>query len=155
MSKIIFAIDPGKMGAIAVQDGDNISFIKMPENMYEVMNFFLNAYPEIQAIEKVCIIEQLHAGSVSQGPRKSSKVIWSQASNYANLKCALYAAGIRTEEVSPAKWMDKLVGVRPKDYAARKKWLHEKAQRLYPTLKSPKYAADALCLLHVAKELLK
>ena len=127
----------------------------MPENRYEVMNYFLNAYNDVPAIKKVAIIEQLHAGSVVQGPRKSAKTIWSQAGNYETLLCALYAAGIRTVEASPAKWMGLISGTRPKDYAARKKWLHEKAQRLYPTLKAPKYAADALCLLSVSGGLLE
>jgi len=57
----------------------------------------------------------------------------------------------KTIEVSPAKWMGKLDGTRPKEYPARKAWLHEKAKRLYPALKSPKYAADSLCVLYVSQ----
>lgn len=150
---MIIAIDPGKTGAIAINDNGKESVFKMPENRYEIINFF-KAYTFCKK-KPVCVIEQLHAGSVSQGPRKSSKTIWSQADNYATLMCALYSAGIKTIEVSPAKWMSKLPGTRPKEYKDRKSWLYQHSQRLYPTLKAPKYAADALCLLHVAGEFVK
>lgn len=152
MNKLIFAIDPGKTGAIAFKIDDVEDFVKMPENRYEIINYFATAFPDVPRIKAVAVIEQLHAGSVSQGPRKSSKTIWSQADNYATLMCALYAANIKTIEVSPSKWMGKLPGTRPKEYKDRKAWLHQHAQRLYPGLKSPKYAADALCLLHVSEE---
>ena len=147
---IILGIDPGKTGAIAVSYyGKSVYFSKMPENRYEIIDFFTNL-TALEDCQVIAHVEQLHAGSVSQGPRKSSKTIWSQATNYSDIMCGLYCAGIRAVEVSPAKWMNKLQGTRPKDYAERKSWLHEKAKRLYPELKSPKYAADALCILHVS-----
>jgi len=147
---ITIGIDPGKTGAIAVDFYGKVHFDKMPENRYEIIDYFLQLSQNGEG-DIVAYIEQLHAGSVVQGPRKSAKTIWSQAANYSDIMCALYASDIKTIEVSPAKWMGKLQGTRPKEYAARKSWLHEKAKRLYPELKSPKYAADALCILHVSQ----
>jgi len=150
---ITLGIDPGKTGAIAVNYyGQNCYFSKMPENRYEIVDFFMDMVA-LEDCQVVAYVEHLHAGSVVQGPRKSAKTIWSQATNYSDIMCGLYAAGIKAIEVSPSKWMNKLQGTRPKEYAERKKWLHEKAKRLFPELKSPKYAADALCILHVSSDL--
>jgi|11_taG_2_1085331.scaffolds.fasta_scaffold163674_1 hypothetical protein len=146
---IIIAIDPGKSGAIAISDNGVPSFIKMPENRYEVIDYFQELIKNDRCI---AVVEQLHAGSQVQGFKKGVKQIWSQAANYENILCALYAADIKCIEVSPQKWMSKISGVRPKEYKQRKSWLHEQAKKLYPELKSPKYAADALCLLHVSRK---
>lgn len=148
---MILAIDPGKSGAIAMQDYKQASFVKMPKNRYELIDFFRDVYRDFEG-DCVAIVEQLHAGSQVQGFRKGAKQIWSSAANYESIMCALYAAGIKAIEVSPQKWMSKINGTRPKEYKERKAWLHEQAKMLYPALKSPKYAADALCLLHVSGE---
>lgn len=150
---MIIAIDPGKAGAIAMQDYKQTSFTKMPENRYDLIDFFRDVYRDFEG-DCVAIVEQLHAGSGHRSGEKiprGAKQIWSQAANYESIMCALYAAGIKTIEVSPQKWMSKVNGTRPKKYEERKAWLHEQAKMLYPTLKAPKYAADALCLLHVSE----
>lgn len=146
---IYIAIDPGKTGAIAVSDGGKVHYDKMPENMYEIQDYF-NEISKFQ--ECICVIERLHKGMQAQGPKKGVKQIWSQAENYTAILCALYNAEIKTIQVTPQKWMSKVNGVRPKEYDARKAWLHEQAKGMFPELKSPKYAADAICLLSVMKE---
>ena len=141
---IYIAVDPGKSGAIAVSDGGKVHYDKMPENMYEIQDYF-NEISKFQ--ECICVIERLHKGMAAQGPRKGVKAIWSQAENYTAILCALYNAEIKTIQVTPQNWMGKMNGQRPKEYGERKSWLHEHAKGLYPELKSPKYAADALCIL--------
>ncbi len=149
---ITIAVDAGKTGAIAIDWGNGkVTVDKMPENRYEVIDYF----DELPTDDDfVAIIEQLHCGSAAQGFKKGVKQIWSQAANYENLMCALYSADIKTIEVSPQKWMGKVNGTRPKEYKERKTWLHEQAKMVFPSLKSPKYAADALMLLHVSSHFL-
>ena len=148
---IIFAIDPGKTGAIAKLENGVASFHKMPDNRYEIVNLFM----EYKGKKCKAYIEHLHAGVQAQGARKGVKQIWSQAANYEQLMTALYVAEIPTFEISASKWMSKLPGTRPKEYKERKAWLYEKALKFYPDIKPPKYAADAFCLLHVFTELEK
>jgi hypothetical protein len=150
---ITIAVDAGKTGAIAIRyEGGDVVVVKMPENRYEIQDFFKNISICIKrdGNKAVAIIEQLHAGSAAQGFKKGVKQIWSQSANYSDLMCALYNAGIKTIEVSPQKWMGKVTGTRPKEYKERKSWLHEQAKMTFPDLKAPKYAADALMLLHVS-----
>lgn len=145
----ILAIDPGVNGGIALVIDGITTVHKMPDSIYDIQDFFMDD-PTYDS--NICVIEQIHKGSAAQGPRKGVKQIWSQAQNYTALMCALYNANIKTIEVSPAKWMSKLPGTRPKEYKDRKKWLKEHAQRLFPEIKVTLWNADALCLMHVSKE---
>jgi hypothetical protein len=146
MSSVTIAIDPGQGGGIAVNRNGNITAMKMPKTN-ELIQDFMRMFWEPDLI---AYIEKLSAASVSFGNMKSSKTIWSQASNYSALMCALYNANIPVEEVLPRTWMDKLPATtdRPKDYAKRKRWLKEQAQILYPDIKVTLWNADALFILY-------
>jgi len=150
----LVAIDPGKSaGGIALKDeAGAVTAYKMPETVQEIQDFFtdLDKTKDCQ-----CVIEQLHAGSVVQGPRKSAKTIWSQSSNYTALMCGLYNANIPVLEASPVKWMKFIPGTRPRDYALRKKFFKAYAIKRFPAIKVTNWAADALCIMDISNNIIK
>ena len=153
MSIKLIAIDPGQSGGIATLDVFNkVQAHKMPDTVQGIQDFFKALDKDLDVIQ--CYIEQLHAGSVAQGPRKSAKTIWSQASNYSALICGLYNSYIPVNEISPVKWMSLIKGhgQRPKDYPERKKWLKSYAVKRFPALKVTNYTADALALLDAVRK---
>lgn len=149
----LFAIDPGVSGGIVTlcQDGI-IHASKMPLTGPLLMHFF-----SIFDLARDCqaIVEQLHAGSVTQGPRKSSKTIWTQASNYQCIVDALWSAKIPINTVTPAKWMAKVKGYKSGlVYKDRKNWLKAYAMSRFPAIKVTGWNADALALYDVSGEFL-
>jgi len=165
MNKTIIGIDPGISGGIAVYDPSsplrNTEVYKMPETPVDMLDLFKKIVQQNAANEVIAYQELVH-GMPGQG----GAAMFSFGEIYGILRCALAANLIRTEVVSPQRWMKALgIGTREsikdrdnKDKAtiarelaqAKKEWkakLKAKAQQLYPNITVTLWNADALLIL--------
>jgi len=149
----LISIDPGVNGGIVTVDTlGGVYASKMPLTGPLLLQF-LSSF----CMAGVCqaIVEQLNAGSVSHGPRKSSKTIWTQASNYQCILDGLWSAKIPVTTVTPAMWMRKVKGYKSGlAYKERKDWLKAYSMSRFPAIKVTGWNADALALYDVSKEFL-
>lgn len=147
MGKIVIGIDPGSNGGIAVYDGKNIKAYKMPEtypDIYETLKEIRDTY--IANYEVIVYMENVGKGM----PGQSSKATATFARHNGHLEMALYALGMRTEMVTPQKWMKHYSNSLGKssDYG-KTEWknrLKGLAQRLYPSIKVTLWSADAMLI---------
>lgn len=149
----LIAIDPGVNGGIVTKDtDDHIYASKMPLTGPLLLHYFATFE---RAFDCQAIVEQLNAGSVSHGPRKSSKTIWTQAINYQCILDALWSAMIPVKTVTPAMWMRKVKGYKSGlAYKERKDWLKAYSMSRFPAIKVTGWNADALALYDVSGEFL-
>ena len=151
MSKIIIGIDPGKSGGIAWKDVEGVVRVeKMPQTPHDCVDFFreciiLGCHDDIS-----CVLEKVAPNS-QNGCQGNFRL----GQNYGELRMLLATLGISFTEVSPAKWMNAIVPNRPKGGktpTARKNYIKEKMQNLYPDLKIILATSDALAILTYAME---
>lgn len=153
MNKLIIAIDPGAAGAIAVlEDGKAVAY-NMPET-YSDIYLKLDSIIESAIYEKeipiVCYLEDVGKGMPGQSSVATAKF----ARHCGHLEMALYALNIPIEKVLPSKW-EKTMGIGTSKGLTKTEWknkLKQKAQELYPQIKVTLKNADALLILHYAKE---
>lgn len=149
----LFAIDPGVSGGIVTMDTEGRVYASKMPLTGPLLLQFLSSF--CMAGDCQAIVEQLNAGSVSHGPRKSSKTIWSQASNYQCILDGLWSAKVPVTTVSPAMWMRKVKGYKSGlVYKDRKDWLKAYSMTRFPAIKVTGWNADALALYDVSGEFL-
>ncbi len=139
---IILAVDPGKLGGIAVRDQEGRIFVdNMPSSMTEIWAYFSEfKWEEPTKIE--CIMEDVGHSF----PGNAAKASTTFAKHIGHLEMALYGAGISCQKVSPQTWM-KALGTWPKDKKERKNAIKETMARRYTGLKVTLKTSDALGIL--------
>ena len=147
MNKLIIGIDPGGNGGIAVLglDGSVVSVAKMPETPNDILEY-LRKYggTELFGTDAVCYMEKVGNGI----PGQSSKATATFARHNGHLEMALLALGIKTNEVTPQKWMKYYQLGKSSDYS-KGEWknrLKSKAQQLFPKEKVTLAVSDALLI---------
>ncbi len=147
MSKIIIGIDPGLNGGIAVLDmqGGVVDVRRMPDTPQDILAF-LRKYgsTELFGNDCVCYMERVGTGM----PGQSSRATATFARHNGHLEMALLALGIRTNEVTPVKWMRHYQLGKSSDYG-KTEWknrLKGRAQQLFPKERVTLNVADALLI---------
>lgn len=130
MIEYILGLDPGEKGGIAVldKDGSVVEVSKMPMTMLDILSF-LRSYP---AETCVAYLENVGHGM----PGQSSSATARFARHNGHLEMALLATGIKTNMVTPQKWMKSYQLGKSGDYT-KTEWknrLKSKAQQLFPNL---------------------
>ena len=146
----IIGIDPGSNGGIAVLAGNGtvVKFTKMPDTPQDILLFLRDVLAYDGGC--VCYLEDVGRGM----PGQSSKATATFARHCGHLEMALLALGIRTNEVTPAKWMKVFQLGRSGDYS-KTEWknrLKAKAQQLFPNEKVTLAVADALLLAEYGRK---
>lgn len=139
MKKLI-AIDPGKLGAIAVYIDGTVEAYPMPPTPTDIFSLL-----EEMSKNSVCYLERVHGMPKQKG-------MFTFGQGYGWLEMALLALEIPTVSVTPQKWQRSLeLGVKSNmTDTQRKNKLKARAQQLYPHLKITLATADALLILNYA-----
>lgn len=142
MSRCVIGIDPGLSGGIAVlgMDGAVVEVLKMPSTPQDI----LDCLRRFSSDGSVCYMEKVGTGM----PGQSSKATATFARHNGHLEMALLASGIKTNEVTPNKWIKHYQLGKSSDYS-KTEWknrLKACAQRLFPNEKVTLSVADALLL---------
>lgn len=146
MSKKIIGIDPGENGGIAIMTDDGVATaMKMPATMadiYHSLSDVLHSAPE--GCEVVCYLEKVGFGM----PGQSSKATAKFARHNGHLEMALFALGIKTNEVTPQKWIKHYQLGKSSDHSKTewKNMLKSKCQQLFPKMKVTLSVCDALLI---------
>lgn len=155
-NRIVISCDPGTSGGIAVFDGIRMETYKMPEtfpDIYESLKEIRDTY--IADCDIVAYMENVGHGM----PGQSSKATATFARHNGHLEMAFYALGIRTEMVTPQKWMKHYSNSLGKSSDCEKReWknkLKGEAQRLFPSVKITLWNADAVLLANYGYRQLK
>ena len=155
MQTNLIGIDPGFRGGIAILvfDGDpNIPIYvhDMPDTYPDIWNLLCDIKAMFWPVS--CILEDVGNGI----PGQSSKATATFARHNGHLEMALYALGIPTEKVTPAKWMKHYSNqVGTSKGLSKTEWknkLEGLAQRLYPSVKVTLNTADAILIAHYGKK---
>ena len=153
MGKFIIGIDPGSSGGIAVlsDDGSVVSVRKMPDTPQDILDF-IRGYggAELFGSGVVCYMEKVGFGM----PGQSSKATATFARHCGHLEMALLALGIRTNEVTPNKWM-KAYQLGKSSDCSKTEWknrLKAQAQQLFPREKVTLAVADALLIAEYGRK---
>ena len=142
--KIYIGIDPGKSGGICFLQGDDIRVSKCPATIHDMVS-------EIELANDIgvcsAVVEKVHSM-----PGQGVKSVWTFAENYAQWCTILATLKIRYVLVPPNTWMKFYGSTRPKDKTARKNYLKQLAQQLYPNIKVTLATADAILLAHYLQQ---
>ena len=157
---MLVGIDPGKTGAIATLHGDgNVTLIKNPPTSRELLDYLEGVADEGCAlgVPVGAVVERVGnfhpSGNSKQDFSRISGNLKSREQQ-GEIRMAMVAAGITLhKEVMPRSWMTKVAPGYPRGNSsgqtqARKNFIWQKVQLLYPAVKVHKYAADALGILH-------
>ena len=153
MGKFIIGIDPGSIGGIAVlqEDGSVICVSKMPDTPQDILEFLRRyAGTELFGSSVVCYMEKVGTGI----PGQSSKATATFARHCGQLEMALLALGIKTNEVTPQKWI-KAYQLGKSSDCSKTEWknrLKALAQQLFPREKVTLAVADALLLAEYGRK---
>lgn len=143
MNRVIIGIDPGANGGIVWldEDGTLLRCEKIPDTMADI---FAHLLPEPQWENVVCYLEDVGTGM----PGQSSKATATFARHNGHLEMALYAHGIPTIKVTPAKWQKALglSGKKGESKTCHKNRIKAKMQQLYPQQEVTLAVADALAI---------
>jgi len=152
MNKTIIGIDPGESGAIVLL-GEECVVTKMPETMGDIFDYLNDIKDRCEDV--VCYLEDVGQGIPGQSSSATAKF----ARHNGHLEMALYALGIRTIKVRPAKWMkhySNTVGT-SKDLPKNvwKNRLKACAQQMFPSLKVTLWNSDALLIANYGSNMEK
>lgn len=156
MTRYVIGVDPGSMGGVAILDtqGGEMTTVRMPETFPDIFNLFRNIVSDCGSGNVVAYLENVGHGMPGQSSSATAKF----ARHNGHLEMALYAAGIRTEMVTPQKWQrsySNSVGTsKGMEKAAWKNKLKGEAQRLYPSVKVTLWNADAILIANYGRKLL-
>jgi hypothetical protein len=150
MQEIIFGIDVGKSGAIAVAKNSTIRIVKMPKDTKSLKGFFESYTPETSII----FIEKVSA-FIGENDAKKYAII-KMLGQARELKTVLEFMGFRVVEVAPVTWQTQL-GLKFKgmDKAERKQKYFEFAKKWANQNKIHKYQGDAVCILACGIKMIK
>lgn len=153
MKNVVIGCDPGEAGGIAVLDGQGVIEVhKMPKT-------FPDIYELLKDIQERFLHENVTAYMENVGhgmPGQSSKATATFARHNGHLEMAFYSLGIKTEMVTPQKWMkhySNAVG-KSSDYEKTvwKNRLKAEAQRLFPKVKVTLAISDAILIANYGLE---
>lgn len=148
MRRFTGAVDPGQAGGIAVYDSETgkVTAWNMPEtypDIFGLISGIRNDYPDI-----MFIMENVGHGMPGQSSAATAKF----ARHNGHLEMALFALDIRTELVTPQKWMRYYSNTLGKSSQYTKtEWknrLKGEAQRRFPTAKATLKTADAILMAY-------
>jgi len=155
--RLYCGIDPGQDGAFAALDEDGqvvglFGFDKLSErDLFDGLMSWMSADDSAESKPMWCMLERVGARPL-QGVASSFKF----GMSYGFVRCALFAAAIPFDEVTPAKWQEKMRC--PKGEKKDKKKINrERAQQLFPdvymTLSGEHAVADALLIAEYGRRL--
>lgn len=154
MEGLVIGIDPGTNGGIAVLDlkGGVISCESMPDTPYDILESLraIRDNAEVENMSVVCYLEKVGFGM----PGQSSKATATFARHNGHLEMALLALGIKTNEVTPPKWIRSYQLGRSSDYS-KSEWknrLKSMAQQLFPHEKVTLSIADSLLIAEYGRK---
>lgn len=136
---IIYGIDPGINGGIAVSSGDNMYAYKMPETEKDIVEL-LCSYPD-----PVVFLEVVHSFP-GQGVSSTFKF----GRGYGFLRGVITALEYPLHDVTPQKWQKALGCLTKGDKNVSK----QKAQQLFPKLKITHAIADAILIAEYGRRTL-
>lgn len=142
-NRYVLGIDPGLSGGLVLlgMDGGVVDVCRMPSTPYDIL-CCLRGYASRGHV--VCYMEKVGTGM----PGQSSKATATFARHNGHLEMALLSLGVRTSEVTPAKWMKSFQLGRSSDYG-KVEWknrLKSCAQQLFPSEKVTLCVSDALLI---------
>ena len=85
-------------------------------------------------------------------PNNAVRSAFTYGVNYGQWLGIAAASETHMYTVLPSEWMTSIGCKKGMDYSERKKWLKEKAKKLYPECKVTLYTADSILIAHYAKE---
>ena len=136
---IILGIDPGKSGSIIIlRPNGKVEKYKTPETPYDLNELLRNFRGN-----SICFLEKVHGM-----PGMAGGSMFRFGENYGWLTMALISNKIRTELVTPQKWMAYYeVGTKGKSTGTEwKNKLKAKAQQIFPRETITLQFADALLI---------
>ena len=141
--KIVFGVDPGKNGGIAVLGYSSKPLVyKMPPSE-EALSQLL--YYDLDIAHDLVVLERVRS-SPQMGVVSAFTFGW----GYGMLRMAFTAAHARIEEVTPQKWQKALGCMTGGDKNVTK----AKAQAMFPDVKVTHWNADALLLAEYGRRFL-
>ena len=148
----IIAIDPGASGAFCViHPSGHIGVQSMPRDEIGVVNHIrlLAQECQIARTQPTFVLEQVQ-GYIGKSQTGSSMFTFGKG--YGFLRGCIMATGNAIVDVTPQRWQGELRDglTYPKADLEQKEWLDRNARDLYPNLKFPKSAADAVLIAHWA-----
>ena len=145
-SKLYVGIDPGRSGAIARLDGDNMKAWKCPEEAGD-MHSLLGLVIGWRSTEDITLaMEKIWAR-----PNNATRAAFNYGVNYGKWFGVISSYELVPEMILPTHWMKYYDMEKGMEYQDRKKWLKAKAQELYPDTKVTLINADAILLAHYLK----
>lgn len=146
MNKIVIGCDPGQAGGIAVYDGESMKTYKMPETFPDIHNLLMYIRESYAGMDIVAFMENVGHGM----PGQSSKATATFARHNGHIEMSLYALGIKTEMITPQKWIKYYSNSLGKSSGCEKReWknkLKVEAQRLFPASKVTLWNSDAMLI---------
>jgi len=148
MARYVLGIDPGSLGGVVVMDiqKGSVKATKMPETFPDIYNLIRNIASDCGSANIIAVMENVGHGMPGQSSSATAKF----ARHNGHLEMALYAAGIRTEMVTPQKWQryySNSIGTsKGLEKTVWKNKLKGEAQRLFPSLSVTLWNADAILM---------
>ena len=130
--RCVLGIDPGLSGGISVlgMDGVLLDVVVMPSTMQDLLDYLRRWV--VGDYVPVCYMESVGYGLPGQSSSATAKF----ARHNGHIEMALLSLGIKTNMVTPQKWMKSYQLGRSSDYS-KTEWknrLKSKAQQLFPSL---------------------
>jgi hypothetical protein len=141
-------IDPGKSGGITLISDEGIESIKCPKEPVDMAMFFQYFIGNTAPHNVGILIERVWAR-----PTNGSRHAFAYGFNYGLWFGIIAMKDIELHTTLPSKWIQYFDCPKGMEYNERKKWLKEKAKKLYPNIKRVTLAmADSILIAHYAKE---
>ena len=146
----VIGIDPGASGGIAIYQNKRIQAVKMPNDVYEMQQYFNHIKETYDHV--IVFIEKVQAyGKEDDLPGKKF-AINKMLANYQQVLTVIKLAGFRFIEVYPISWQTTLGLKLPKSFGAETKTERKNRYKIYaqdsfPELKVNLSTCDALCLV--------
>jgi crossover junction endodeoxyribonuclease RuvC len=153
--KVIFAIDPGAEGGVAVASNGAVACHPMPATEGDLLELIrdIKRAADVEGAETICVLERV---SGFAGKAQPGSAMFKFGEHFGFIKGVTQALEIKLVLVLPQKWQ-KTFGLGTASACASKtQWknkLKAEAQRRYPELNVTLKTADALLLLEYAKGL--
>jgi hypothetical protein len=131
-------VDVGKSGAICVMREEGVEAHKMPHTFLEAQDLIAS----LKLIKPVFLVEKTNSR-----PGDGAMSAFKFGRSCQMIEDAILAAKYPMNLISPQKWQKDYNVPRGMEYDARKKWLKNKAQELFPELRATLWNADALLIV--------
>ena len=148
-TKSYIAIDPGKQGGIAYYDNKEGVGVRCPKTIYDmsmIFNVIMNTY-KVAPDSIYLLIEHVHAF-----PTDGRSSVFTFGRNLGQWEGVIAGHEIEINIVAPKVWQKFYEIPKIPDKYERKRWLKDKAIKLFSNTKVTLANCDALLLLNYAKE---